>query len=128
MMPLNLWPNTAQGCSHQSMLDQSSAFDDIDHDISLTDCVICSVSQGWYWNGCDRIVTERSQYVHFNGEFSNVVHLECGVPQGSVLGPLLYILYTADLIWLGSPRRLQLCSKNASVDSRGIDSTVISRS
>ena len=80
-----------------ALLDQSSAFDVIDHGILIDRLRHLFGFAGVVLEWVRSYVTERSQYVHFNGESSNVVHLECGVPQGSVLGPLLYILYTADL-------------------------------
>ena len=43
----------------------------------------------------------RKYYVHVDGRKSSVRSLTCGVPQGSVLGPILYVLYTtpvADII------------------------------
>src|SRR6218665_2177683 len=40
---------------------------------------------------------DRQQSILFDGVFSTVSSLCCGVPQGSVLGPLLFLLYTADL-------------------------------
>lgn len=39
----------------------------------------------------------RHFYVNQNGEFSDIFEIKAGVPQGSVLGPILYLLYTSDL-------------------------------
>src|SRR6218665_3268333 len=40
---------------------------------------------------------DRIQSVFYDGVSSSVRRLACGVPQGSVLGPLLFLLYTADV-------------------------------
>ena len=42
----------------------------------------------------------RTQYVRCGGSVSDLMELLCGVPQGSVLGPILFLLYTADLLRL----------------------------
>lgn len=42
-------------------------------------------------------LSKRSQAVLFNGSFSNVKTVQCGVPQGSFFGPLLYSSFTNDM-------------------------------
>jgi len=45
-------------------------------------------------------LTGRTQYVRYRGEVSTTTYVYCGVPQGSVLGPVLFLLYVADVIEL----------------------------
>jgi len=55
--------------------------------------VMSNVVMGWIQS----FLTNRTQQVSFNGQLSSKQSLLFGVPQGSTLGPLLYLLYTAEL-------------------------------
>jgi len=57
---------------------------------------ICSTVLDWFTS----YLEQRVHYVRFEGCSSTPSTLLCGVPQGSVLGPILFLLYTADLIRL----------------------------
>ena len=77
------------------LLDLSAAFDIIGHDILLSRLEERFGVSGNVLLWFKSYLSSRSQYVNTNGTYSSTYDVKYGVPQGSVLGPALYLLYTA---------------------------------
>ncbi len=78
------------------LLDYTAAFDVIDHDILIAK-LKC---YGFLLTALDWIgsyLSNRKQRVFHNGSFSEAKNINCGVPQGSCLGPLSFSIFINDL-------------------------------
>ena len=80
-----------------TLLDLSAAFDTIDHSILLTRLDSTFGIRDLALSFFRSYLEDRTQVVTVNGMKSSPSLLTCGVPQGSVLGPNLFILYTQPL-------------------------------
>ena len=80
-----------------SLLDLSAAFDTVNHSLFISrlenSFFITRTVLQWFHS----YLTGRPQFVEIIGTKSSFTDLTVGVPQGSVLGPILYLLYTAPL-------------------------------
>ena len=78
------------------LIDLKKAFDTIDHRILLRKLYSYGI-RGTMFKWIESYLTGRSQYVIFDGKVSETRSIKCGVPQGSILGPLLFILSVNDI-------------------------------
>ena len=72
-------------------------------------------------------VYNRQQYVNINDHESDMANVVCGVPQGSILGPKLFILYINDICNTSSLLKFILFADDTTIFWSGRDLTELSR-
>ena len=76
-------------------LDLKKAFDTVDREILISKLAkygITGIENNWF----KPYLANRSEYCSIDGQVSDIMEIECGIPQGSCLGPLLFIIYLND--------------------------------
>ena len=70
-------------------------FDTVDHEILISKLKKYGI-KGNENNWFQSYLANRSQYCSIDGQIIDILEIECGIPQGSCLGPLLFIIYLND--------------------------------
>jgi hypothetical protein len=90
-----------------AFLDLQKAFDTINHSFLLSKLDLIGF-RGTSYKLIDSYLSGRCQFVDIDGVRSSSNSIHIGVPQGSVLGPLFYLIYINDIIKLSLPGQLYL--------------------
>ena len=97
-------------------LDLSKAFDTLDHEILLHKLQyygVNNIALNWFKS----YLTNRHQFVDYNGTCSSKLQLTTGVPQGSILGPLMFIIYMNDIYKVSDKFHSLLYADDTTLDS-----------
>jgi len=101
-------------------LDLSKAFDTVNHQILRNKLKYCGLQQSEY-NWFQSYLSNRKQQVHANGVASDTRFISSGVPHGSILGPLLFIIFINDLLKSSTFFSMRLYADDTSLTASGHD-------
>ena len=100
------------------LIDLKKAFDTVDHRVLIAKLEHYGV-RGTALKLLESYLADRTQYVQYDGFESEKGPLSCGVPQGSVLGPLFFLIYVNDMIKACPQLELVLFADDTNIFAQG---------
>ena len=99
-------------------VDLSKAFDTLDHKILLhkpSHYGIRGIALKWF----ESYLSDRMQFVEHNGTKSNRLKIKCSVPQGSIPGPLVFLIYINAIAFVSKTLHLILFADDTNIFHSG---------